>query len=164
MVDESRKSRKLTLRDNRFVATDLPPRQNDYDCPSLCFSKADRAVVVMGGHDLRYNLVKSVELHNLQTMVWSDLPDLNEARIFGSSCCHGGCIYIFGGCTGDGSSFTNTIEKLNLSYLRAQTTFQTGQASAWEFFRPSKSVMTRRSYSAMVSLSDTEFVILGGFD
>ena len=111
----------MTLRDNRFVATDLPPRQNDYDCPSLCFSKADRAVVVMGGHDLRYNLVKSVELHNLQTMVWSDLPDLNLARYIASSCCHGGYIYIFGGYINKSRDMTNSIERLSLSYLRAQT-------------------------------------------
>ena len=72
----------------------------------------------MGGFDWESNKnLKSVEFYHLQTRTWSSLPDLKVARNCASSCCHGGYIYIFGGT--DDEDYTNKIERMNLSYLRA---------------------------------------------
>ena len=93
-------------------------------------------------------------------MIWSYLPDIQIGRETASSCCNGGYIYLFGGF--DGGWHTNSIERLSLSYLRAKTTFQPGQASEWELIEPSEESVLIASWSGMVSLNDTEFLILGG--
>ena len=91
-----------------------------------------------------------MELYHLQTRAWSFLPDLQVARSGASSCCHGSYIYIFGGLTADGN--TNKIERLSLS----------GFDSVWELIEPTESQLQPRFNSAMVSYSDTKFIILGG--
>ena len=85
------------------------------------------------------------------------MPDLQIARAGASSCCLSGFIYIFGGRISN-VDFTNKIERLNLSHLHDQATSN----NAWELFEPSESEVLPRSNSAMVSFSDTEFIILGG--
>ena len=88
----------MTLINNKFVASDLPPRVNSFYDPCLCFVKAYGAIAVMGGGLSMYG-VKNVELYHLQDERWSTLPDLNVGRAEASSCLHDGYIYIFGGET-----------------------------------------------------------------
>ena len=70
----------LTLENNKFVATQLPPRSNNYVFPSLCFAKDEKLIAVLGGLTKSYDYVKSAELYRLQTRTWSSLPDLKVAR------------------------------------------------------------------------------------
>ena len=54
----------------------------------------------------------------------------------------------------------NSIERLDLSYL-TNPSYRNG---SWEVFYPNESIVMPRHFSAMVSLNDDEFAILGGGD
>ena len=95
------------------------------------------------------------------------MPEINVARYEASSCCHGGYIYLFGGMSHreEGKNYgtvkemkrINKIERLNLSCIRDQT----GQG--WELFVPDESLVIPRASATIVSYSDTELILLGGY-
>ena len=150
--------RKLSLLNNKFVASTLPDRNSDIASPSLCFVKAKMKIAVIGGY--RYALFgkshySTVELFDLENETWSSMPDLNVARNEHSSCYHGGYIYVLGGKTNDVWS-TNSIERFHFDHAP--------RPSAWEQFTPTVSQLLTTTYPALFSLNDTELIFFGGYE
>ena len=104
----------------------------------------------------------TVELYDIQSDSWSELPGLQQARRNASSCYHKGYIYVFGGVgkyneptkETEPESF-NSIERLSKTCLR-------GHAANWELILPDTSSLVPRHSLAMISLNTDEYLILGG--
>ena len=81
--------------------------------------------------------------------MWREAADLNVARSEHSSCAMGNEVYVF--CGWDGSQYLSSIECLNVAE----------QQAAWEIF--TVDALTVRNSPVVCPLSDSDFVIMGGY-
>ena len=106
-------------------------------------------------------VLSSVSYYNIAEDKWSDsqsidLPPLNQAREAAAACCLADQVYIFAG--GNGQSHLNSIEKIGAGSL-----ISNGR-DRWELIQTSPTILSPRSFPAVVPLNNTEIMIFGGWD
>ena len=65
----------------------------------------DAIIVVSGGlaSQMSNEYLKSVDLYDVKTDIWSTAPSMNTTRTNHSSCCLGDFVYVAGGTSDEGS-------------------------------------------------------------
>ena len=101
-------------------------------------------------------IVSTVSYYDIAGNTWKGLKaKLNIARWFHSACTLNGIVYVFCGSTGD---YVNSIEMISESSLLANAT------TLWQLIDVAENILTKRCYTAVAPLNDTEIAILGGYD
>ena len=114
----------------------------------------DRYLFVSGGFKFP-DWYDCVDMFDIENDEWNLAPNLNKKRAAHSSCSLENSIFVFCGAT---QAYMMSIEMLDAEG------FINGEPVEWQLVQLNEGSLSPRENPLVASLSDTELLILGGFD
>ena len=127
-----------------------------------CCAIQNRFILVTGSRKEVNLAAHRVEIYDTENDEWLELSKINDGRHYHSSCTvDNNYVFIFGGIENSNKKYSNSIERLHLSFQNFNNPWEKIQMPQQN---PIFSPISARQGAGMCQLSHDEIMIVGGFN